>query len=677
MPSSVLRPFLYFLRLHTMHIHTRRSLIFWLAALATSLFANAATAPEPERTPARPQRSVVQDPASARVIVKFRASSTLRQAQATRSAVRQDNAPQHAAALSTRLRLPLSDGRVLGRHTQSLKGVGLSSAQLAAQLARQPDVEWAVVDERRFVRSAPNDPYFGPIAAPTTPAVGQWYLRPPDSTLVSAINAQGAWGLSRGSAQVTVAVLDTGVRFDHPDLASKLHPGYDFVSDTDYAKDGTARDPDASDPGDFVQRGECGYSQFVASSWHGTQVAGIVGAATDNGVGIAGVGRDVMVLPVRVLGACGGTDSDIIAGMRWAAGLSSDVGGANTVINQYPAKVINLSLGSATTCSQAYIDVFQELTAASVTVVVAAGNEAGLRTDSPANCPGALAVAGLRHLGTKVGFSNVGPEIAIAAPGGNCVNSIGACLYPIMTTSNAGRTAPQASTYTDSYDATVGTSFAAPQVSGTVGLMLARNPKLSPADIRAKLQATARTFPTSGAAPEVQQCQAPSAAEQLECYCTSTTCGAGMLDAAAALAAVVATPTARIGVDTSALQSSKSVFLSGAGSGAPLDRSITGYQWTQLSGQEVGAFVGTTTSAQATVVFVGTTGSVEVQLRVTDNTGASDTARQVLFAGTPPAEPAPSGGGGGGSANAAWTLALLLACGWLWRQRALALRGAH
>ena len=119
-PTSVLRPFLYFLRLHTMHIPTRRSLIFWLAALATSLFANAATAPEPERTPARPQRSVVQDPASAQVIVKFRANSTLRQAQATRSPVRQDNAPQHAAALSTRLRLPLSDGRVLGRHTQSL-----------------------------------------------------------------------------------------------------------------------------------------------------------------------------------------------------------------------------------------------------------------------------------------------------------------------------------------------------------------------------------------------------------------------------------------------------------------------------------------------------------------------------------------------------------------------------
>jgi serine protease len=177
--------------------------------------------------------------------------------------------------------------------------------------------------------------------------VGQWYLRAPDSTFVSAINALGAWAFSTGSKQVTVAVLDTGVRPDHPDLNRKLHAGYDFLSDISGANDGSGRDPDASDPGDFARRGDCGNPQFMASSWHGTQVAGIVGAATDNGLGIAGVGRDVMVLPVRVLGACGGTDSDIIAAMRWAAGLSSDVGGASPVANQNPAKVINLSLGSA------------------------------------------------------------------------------------------------------------------------------------------------------------------------------------------------------------------------------------------------------------------------------------------------------------------------------------------
>jgi serine protease len=451
------------------------------------------------------------------------------------------------------------------------------------------------------------------------------------------------------------------------------------LSNTAGSNDDNGRDSDESDPGDFARRGECGNSQFVASSWHGTQVAGIVGAATDNGLGIAGVGRDVMVLPVRVLGACGGTDSDIIAAMRWAAGLSSDVGGANTVVNQHPAKIINLSLGSASTCSQAYIDVLQELNAAGVTVVVAAGNEAGLGTDSPANCPGALAVAGLRHLGTKVGFSNIGPEIAIAAPGGNCVNDAGGCLYPIMTTSNSGRTTPQANVYTDSYDASVGTSFAAPQVSGTVGLMLSRNPRLSPADIRTALQATARSFPVSGAAPDVQQCQAPNNTEQLECYCTTSTCGAGMLDASAALAAVAPTPTARIAVDATALQSSKSVFVSAAGSSAALGRSITSYQWTQISGQDVGAFVGLTTSAQATVVFVGTTGSVEVQLKVTDSAGASDTARQVLSAGTAPAANANAnttvaagggGGGGGGSTSGGWVLGLLLACVLLWRQSA-------
>lgn len=664
-----------------MHIAKRLRHLLWLGVVATILLATSVAALEPgrERSPERPEMAFAQDPAAARVIVKFRANSGLRQALAGRSGALLERAPQHATALSVRLRLPLSDGRVLGRHTQLLTGTGLSSAQLATQLGSQADVEWAVVDGRRFIRSAPNDPYFGPIAPPSTPAVGQWYLRAPDSTFVSAINALGAWSFSTGSSQVTVAVLDTGVRLDHPDLAGKLHRGYDFLSNTAGSNDDNGRDSDESDPGDFARRGECGNSQFVASSWHGTQVAGIVGAATDNGLGIAGVGRDVMVLPVRVLGACGGTDSDIIAAMRWAAGLSSDVGGANTFVNEHPAKIINLSLGSASTCSQAYIDVLQELNAAGVTVVVAAGNEAGLVTDSPANCPGALAVAGLRHLGTKVGFSNVGREIAIAAPGGNCVNDAGACLYPIMTTSNSGRTTPQASIYTDSYDASVGTSFAAPQVSGTVGLMLSRNPKLSPADIRTALQATARSFPVSGAAPDVQQCQAPNNTEQLECYCTTSTCGAGMLDASAALAAVAPMPTARIAVDTTALQSSKSVFVSAAGSSAALGRSITSYQWTQISGQDAGAFVGLTTSAQATVVFVGTNGSVEVQLQVTDSAGASDTARQVLSAGTAPATNATvaagggGGGGGGGSTSGGWVLALLLACLVLWRQRIAAL----
>lgn len=634
--------------------------------LVFAVFAVTGLAPVHERTPPRPQRLLTQDPSNARVIVKFRADSSLRKALAGRSGKPVLRAPQHAMSLAARLNIPLSDGRALGPHTQLIRGKGLSSAQLVSRLSALPEVEWVVVDERRYIRSVPNDPYFGPNQQLVTPTVGQWHLRGPDATFVSAINALGAWGISTGSSQVTVAVLDTGVRFDHADLAAKLYPGYDFVSDDFTANDGTTRDADASDPGDASYPGECGYSEFVPSSWHGTKVAGIVGAATNNGVGIAGAGRNVMVLPVRVLGLCGGTDSDIIAAMRWASGVSSDVGNSATVSNQHPAKVINLSLGSPGVCNQAYQEVMQEMNSAGVTVVVAAGNEAGLTTDSPANCPGALAVTGLRHLGTKVGFSSMGPEVAIAAPGGNCVNETGACLYPIMSTSNAGLTEPAASTYTDSYDISVGTSFAAPQVSGTVGLMLSLNPSLSPAAIRTALQATARPFPVSGAASDVLQCSAPSALEQLECYCTTSTCGAGMLDAAAALAAVIPAPTARITVDTSALAASKSIFVSAATSTAAGNRTLSAYQWTLVSGQPGASFVGTTTAASATVVLSADTGPVEIALQVTDSGGASATTTQTLVVA-----PVASGGGGGGGGNmsAGWLAGLLLACAWLWRLR--------
>ncbi len=655
-----------------MRISKRQGSYSWVLAWVFLLALAAATgmAGAQERTPQRLQRQDTEDPSNARVIVKFRADSGLRKALAGRGGKPLLMEPQHAAALAARLNMPLSDGRVLGAHTQLVKGAGMSSAQLVWRLSSQPDVEWAVVDQRRYIRSAPNDPYFAAGQAGVSPAAGQWYLRAPDDTLVSAINALGAWNISTGLPRVTVAVLDTGVRYEHPDLAGKLHPGYDFVSDSATSNDGTARDADASDPGDFTRSGECGLGQAATdSSWHGTQVAGIVGAATNNGLGIAGTGRDVMVLPVRVLGACGGTDSDIIAAMRWAAGLTSNVGGGTSVVNAHPAKVINLSLGSTGVCGPAYIEAMQEMNNAGVTVVVAAGNEAGLATDSPANCPGALAVAALRHIGTKVGFSSMGPEVAISAPGGNCVNTTGECLYPIVTTSNAGLTGPTTSTYTSGgSDASVGTSFSAPQVSGTVGLMLSLNANLSPADIRTALQTTARAFPVSGAQAGVLQCQAPSDTAQEECYCTTSTCGAGMLDAAAAVAWVNPAPTARIGVDTSALVSSKSIFVSAAASFASGGRTLVGYQWTLLSGQQFASFSGSTTAATATVVFLGDTGLVDVQLRVTDSSGASNTATQTLSGQTAVAAPVGSSGGGG-SVSAWWVAALMLACVLLWRQR--------
>ena len=359
------------------------------------------------------------------------------------------------------------------------------------------------------------------------------------NTAPAAINAEQAWDVAGGTGTaVVVAVLDTGVRKDHPDLqGGNVLAGYDMVAADSAgvfvtANDGDGRDADPSDPGDWVTQAEInatGPSGPLAgcipepnSSWHGTQTLGLVGATANNSVGIAGVGRNVNVLPVRVLGKCGGYDSDILVGMQWAAGVytPSELANLGLPANPNPAKVLSMSLGSAGACSQSYRDAMTRLSAAGVVVVSSAGNTAGHAVSTPANCPGFIAVGGLRHIGNKVGFSDLGPEIAISAPGGNCV-LLGAtepCLYPIMTTSNAGTTTPVAgaagAVYTDSFDApSLGTSFAAPLVAGTVGLMLSVKPSLTPArGAHRCCRRSARAFPTSGGSAGTPQCTAPTPA---------------------------------------------------------------------------------------------------------------------------------------------------------------------
>jgi serine protease len=602
----------------------------WLALVPALLLPALGVWPDAafsERGPLRPLASAAaEDAGTARVIVKYRSGASLLQASPKR--------PLHAARLSERLSLPLADGRMLGERTQSLRGQGLSSQQLVARLTAQPDVEWAVVDRRRTINAVvPNDPYFADGQTSITPTVGQWYLRTPDGSMPAAINALGAWAFTTGAGSVTVAVIDTGVRLTHPDLAGKLWPGYDFVADTSTANDGDGRDADPSDPGDWtVTFDSCSSGD---SSWHGTQVAGLIGAGTDNGIGMASVGRNVMVLPVRVLGKCGGYDSDIIAGMRWAAGVTSQVGanGASVqVSNAHPARVINLSLGSSGSCSASYRDAIAEIVAAGVTVVVAAGNDTGHAVSEPANCAGVIAVAGMRHIGTKVGYSNIGPEVAISAPAGNCVN-VGdndPCLYPLLTTINSGTTVPSTNTYSDSFNASLGTSFAAPIVAGTVALMLSADPTLAPTQIKSKLQATSRGFPaySIGATTTVPACHAPTGVDQLECLCTTNTCGAGLLDAAAAVAAAangVAPPLALIVASTGAPSAGSPVALQGTAS----SRSVTGYQWTLSAGADKAAFVGATTGGTATLL-PSAAGSVTVSLRVSDSSGATASTSQTF-----------------------------------------------
>ena len=677
----------------------------WPALLASALAAwsgpaSSATAEAGPRPRANALAAQTEDPDNARVIVKYRAGSALDHDAA--------GAPRHAARLGKQLALALRDGHVLGRRTQSLHASGLSSSQLATRLAARADVEWAVPARRKFINGVrPNDPYFDDNQTTITPAVGQWYLRAPDTTAVSAINALGAWAITQGSASVTVAVLDTGVRFDHPDLGraaegGKLWPGYDFVSRTNRSNDGDGRDADATDPGTWSFANECGTGEVAEDSdWHGTQVAGLIGAASDNGIGMASVGRKVMVLPVRVLGKCGGFDDDIQAAMLWAAGLSNSRAcnaGSSPALdcNPHPAKVINLSLGSVRSCDPTkpnnYPDVIAQLTAVGVSVVAAAGNADNFSASNqpinePANCAGVIAVTGLRHAGTKVGYSSLGPEASISAPAGNCVNDtrLGLpCLYSLLTTTNTGTQGPGQNTYSDSFNSSLGTSFSAPLVAGTIGLMLSVDPTLQPAAILQHLKLSARPFPPSSSDPSVDVCTAPGTPFQDSgCHCTTSTCGAGMLDAGAAVARIqsaLAVPTAAIGASTLSPTVGDSVALSGAASVASTGRTITGYQWAITSGASLASLVGATDGVGATLA-TSAAGAVVVQLTVTDNSGASRSTTAALTVAaapvvvTPTPTPTTSGGGGGGALDGSWLLGLALAVAALAAARPRSARG--
>jgi serine protease len=618
---------------------------------------------------------------NARVIVKYKVGAVLLRKHAL--AVHDQIAVQ-AQTLGQRHGLALRSGAGLHERAQVVFAGGMSSEQLAAKLALDSEVEYAVPDGRKRAAVAPNDPRYATVGG-SGPASGQWYLRPNVAGVLASIDVEPAWDITTGNNTIVVAVLDTGVRFEHLDLTTlaaggNLLPGYDMIADVDTANDNSGRDNDASDPGDWINQADINSGRYSPctsidigdSSWHGTQTAGLIGAITNNAEGMASVGRTVRVLPVRVLGKCGGFDSDIIAGMRWAAGLSVGDPGVpiNPVANR--AKVINLSLGGTGPCTQIYQDTVDDLAAIGVTVVASAGNGTGHAVNSPANCPGVIGVSGLRHIGTKVGFSDIGLEVSISAPAGNCVNEgVGQpCLYPILTTSNSGLTTPAGAIYTDSINASFGTSFSAPLVAGTVALMLSAQPSWTPGQLRTILRATARPFPTTGAdngsiPGPVQQCRAPDNLEQLQCYCTTSTCGAGMLDAGAAvqIAAVGVLP--QITVSPAAPLSGRVLTLDAATSVVLSGRSITSYQWRIAN--DGGIVNGLTVSPNGASASLtpSAAGQFSVRLTVIDSAGAQATSTSNIDVAAPP-----SPSSSGGALGASWLILLLLAVLALARRRA-------
>ncbi len=616
------------------------------------------------------------------MIVTLKADAPLLREQAM--SVRQSSADVAAVAqrradrLAARAGVPLSTGVTISERSQVVMAKGIDAATLARRLAADPEVLHAVVDQRRRALLVPTDPLFaaGP-ASGRGPDVGQWYLRAPAGELRSAVNAEGAWERITGSSGVVVAVLDTGVLVDHLDLSGQVLPGYDMVSDLATANDGDGRDADASDPGDWITGAEnsarngdfyeCGAAN---SSWHGSKIAGLIGAAANNGQGMAGTAFGVKILPVRVLGKCGGFDSDIQAGMRWAAGLG--VPGLPT--NPNPARIINLSLGGSGSCSAStgYPTVVAEVQAAGTVVVAAAGNSAGHSVELPANCPGVIAVAGLRHVGSKVGFSDLGSAIAISAPAGNCIN-IGVnepCLYPILSSSNSGTQRPNAggSIWTDSYQYSVGTSFAAPIVAGTAALMLSARPQLQPQEVLTLMQASARAFPTTGAGNDengqpVQMCRAPDDSDQLQCYCRVGLCGAGMLDTAAAVLAATGT-VARMGQTPVSPVVGDTLRLSATDTLVATGRSIVAYEWQLVANAGVVSGINGAANAAEVEMTAIAEGTLSISLTVTDDAGQRATVqRSVTVAAAPVADvPVASGGnGGGGASSVLWVGLLALA----------------
>ena len=380
---------------------------------------------------------------------------------------------------------------------------------LANSLEYDPQVAFAEPDYIMQSMLVPNDSRYNE----------QWDYY--EST--GGINLPAAWDITTGSANVIVAVIDTGIR-NHPDISSKLVAGYDFIRYTNNSNDGSGRDNNPSDPGDAATAGECSPqnaplrpARNTNSSWHGTHVAGTIAASSNNGTGITGVSWGARILPLRALGTCGGYTSDIIDAMRWAAGLT--VPGVSN--NPNPAKVINMSLGGAHACSEAYQETINEVTRRGVTIVVAAGNSnRNSIFTQPGNCNNVISVAATDRQGNRSYYSNFGYLVDISAPGGELF--ITSATDPtiidnsgILSLSNSGTDAPA----TNTYRYLQGTSMAAPHVAGVAALIYSLRPNITPARLERLIKESARSFPYGSS-------------------CSISNCGNGILDAGAVLRAV-------------------------------------------------------------------------------------------------------------------------------------------
>lgn len=521
----------------------------------------------------------------------------------------------------------------------------------------------------------------------------------------ASLRMQDVWEQTRGSSNVVIAVLDSGVLFDNPELKGRLLPGYDFVSNVtpptgtrengtvfdSGSNDGNGRDPDPSDPGDAPPPGFNCPDGSTTSSWHGTTVASVAAAQSNNGQFLAGMDWNAKVLPVRVSGRCGiATSSDIVDAFYWATGsgrVDPTIG-----VNPNPANVINLSFatdtplfGGGCAANDMVALAIADARARNVSVVVSAGNNSGGAVQYPANCAGTIAAGAAEQDGQLATYTAKGAGtgfVTLHAPG----NSNG--LY--LGASNTGGSTPSANGSTAFLFA--GTSFSAPMVAGAISLLKAVRPSLTPSQIDTLLRNSARPYPANAS-------NSTGLFGRLDC--TPTSCGAGLLNVLGAVQAAraLSNPLPVANVQQSAVVASNGPFVLDAAlstNSAGGNANLT-FSWQQVFGNPV-VLAGTSTSALQ--VQSGMAGNIaEFALTVTDtstnrsntsvvrlantavnertftpsSTGGSGTSTGGSGTSTPSPTTTPvaasSGGGGGGALGLPGLLAMLMLLG-LWRQRA-------
>jgi serine protease len=474
----------------------------------------------------------------AQLIVRFAASDC--------SPARIERLARNSGIALTLVR-PLSSGTCVLRPRRAMSASDFANLPKRLQDS-DVDVRYVEPDVRGSAKANPVSSSGYP---PLSGSAHQWYL---DDAQIG-LDVARAWRVTEGSANMTVAIIDSGILYDHPALRGRLRFGYDMIGEDDnydfsapggkgdkcdrlpvklgcpfiIAADGDGRDANASDPGDwipdelFALAGVAPPPGGDSSSWHGLSIAGVIAG---NGRGLSGIDRHARILPVRVSGRSYRL-SDLIDSIRWSAGLPVP----GIPANDTPAQIINMSLGLPREHAESCPLILQETIDAAIAhgktraIVVSAGNDG--ETDwmsAPASCNGVISVGSVERSGQPASYSNRGKRITLFAPVSNQMNRQDD--FPVL--SHCARTRPvtDASACPDptaygapyGYRAGHGTSISAPMVSATVALMLAANPTLTPGGIDYVLRRSARRFPHGST-----------------CNAVGAKCGAGIVNTGAAV----------------------------------------------------------------------------------------------------------------------------------------------